>query len=470
MLEDQQNNLKWADLEFASQIEDQTRMFEAFRARIEKEFVGFFKGNGEITTHAFVSLINLIIVISACRLWVPYVRKGMSESNVFIFKVSVVVFAAALLYIGVQNILDISNRQKKKKVQASVRKIEQLEKVIQEGNEKTKTLTENLSEFLTQILRADKNETLDGEILKKGMIPIWSREEGKQYQKETGLLEMMPKKLVSHTKWQYFLIALVIHQILLVLVGFSPLLNISLPKFQVPSLFSSQKHTAETTAAASVEEEEDEGNIWVITAGECNLQREPDGDVITTIPYGEQVTAKETDDTGIWMLVDTSDGTEGWISRRVAKKIYSNEIPITDAEASSELHTKNSGIMEVRYAVDGNLLTSWQEGVEGYGIGETITIYFDDTTEVKQIMFVNGNAKTEEAYYQNGRVKSFSVYSPDMDEEYTFDIEDFYSLEGSWFDFEEPLTGTELILTIEDVYEGSKYQDTCIADIGLFGE
>ena len=88
--------------------------------------------------------------------------------------------------------------------------------------------------------------------------------------------------------------------------------------------------------------------------------------------------------------------------------------------------------MSIEHALDGVLLTSWQEGASGYGLGEQITLVFDDTYEVDRIIIYNGNLKTEDSYVQNGRLKKIAVWNAlDEEEGYYCTIEDEYNLEGS---------------------------------------
>lgn len=47
------------------------------------------------------------------------------------------------------------------------------------------------------------------------------------------------------------------------------------------------------------------------------------------------------------------------------------------------------------YAFDDDIQTSWQEGVVGSGIGESIVGYFSESCKVKYLMFRLGNWKTD---------------------------------------------------------------------------
>ena len=59
--------------------------------------------------------------------------------------------------------------------------------------------------------------------------------------------------------------------------------------------------------------------------------------------------------------------------------------------------------------LDGNLETSWQEGVDGSGIGEQVTFYLDRVYEVNYLAFNLGNWRTDDYYRQNNRPETLKI-------------------------------------------------------------
>ena len=151
-------------------------------------------------------------------------------------------------------------------------------------------------------------------------------------------------------------------------------------------------------------------------------------------------------------------------------------------ETSSTLEPQGKYNYEADNLINGKRSDAWVEGVEGTGIGETISITKSYDTSAGEMVpdeesvfffemcIVNGLARNEKVWKENGRVKSLKFY---FNGEYqgTIELEDtmkpqFVSLSGlnlaarnceeNTFSFE-----------IEDVYPGEKYEDTALTGIEI---
>lgn len=136
----------------------------------------------------------------------------------------------------------------------------------------------------------------------------------------------------------------------------------------------------------------------------------------------------------------------------------------------------------------------WAEGAEGYGIGESIsitqccsyrenwdgdgTVYFyegdidpdirDGYMRYTEICIVNGYARNEKTWEENGRVKRLLMYVEDQPYAYleledtirpqyfTLPINDIKAADGVDIHFK---------FVIEEVYPGTKYEDTCLTGL-----
>jgi hypothetical protein len=103
----------------------------------------------------------------------------------------------------------------------------------------------------------------------------------------------------------------------------------------------------------------------------------------------------------------------------------------------------------------------WVEGVKGYGIGESITISYKE--QISAIAVLNGYVDFQKTYLykQNSRVKKFKVYDLDNTQEYVFELEDKVCFQN--MSFNEKTRNIKLV--IEEVYPGTKYDDTCVMGI-----
>ena len=120
-------------------------------------------------------------------------------------------------------------------------------------------------------------------------------------------------------------------------------------------------------------------------------------------------------------------------------------------------------------AFDGDPDTCWQDGVAGYGVGEWLLAFNEDNKAVKvsSVTVYNGyqnlqyNTKSKDMYLNNSRVAAFELEFDDGSTE-SFTLED--SKEPQTFKFKARET-CYVRFTVEDVYKGKKYKDTCIGEI-----
>ena len=145
--------------------------------------------------------------------------------------------------------------------------------------------------------------------------------------------------------------------------------------------------------------------------------------------------------------------------------------------ASSELKSNSSIKYVAKNAHDLNYKTAWVEGVEGDGIGESLTYHFPpENPRITKIIIVNGYVKSEKTWRENSRVKQLKMY---LNEE-AFAIlnladtraEQSFSFEPIGNADRENLTEQPrwtMRFEIMDVYKGDKYADTAITEIYFDG-
>ncbi len=149
-------------------------------------------------------------------------------------------------------------------------------------------------------------------------------------------------------------------------------------------------------------------------------------------------------------------------------KNYSSVIASSELEETANIYYSPDNLaMQSKWSV-------WSEGVSGYGIGETIDykrMYMGPGPEqltFDKLCIVNGYAENEKKWQANSRVKSLKFYYFD---EYmgTITLED--TMYPQYIDLSElNMTignGREASFRFEiaEVYEGEKYEDTCMTGI-----
>ena len=152
----------------------------------------------------------------------------------------------------------------------------------------------------------------------------------------------------------------------------------------------------------------------------------------------------------------------------VSFQIFAESAYLRSAEASSVLSEWLSGkevVYDALNAFDNKKDTVWVEDEYDSGIGSKLTVAFYEPIKIDEIRIVNGFAH-KDYYKKNNRVKTLSVACINVDDgteaDYTLkdNCEDFQSI---YLDKETEVTA--LVFTIQDVYRGTKYNDTCIDEI-----
>lgn len=142
------------------------------------------------------------------------------------------------------------------------------------------------------------------------------------------------------------------------------------------------------------------------------------------------------------------------------------QVGVSSATASSVI--QQDGIDNTPHVLyDGQLWSSWQDGVDGDGIGENITFNFDRAYNVRYLILRLGNwYDTDDYYYRNNRPSKmtfilgddkFDVDFPDQKTEFTLELSEDVEASG-------------LQMIIDGVYPGTMYQDTCINEVDVYGK
>ncbi len=164
------------------------------------------------------------------------------------------------------------------------------------------------------------------------------------------------------------------------------------------------------------------------------------------------------------------EAKENWTAYRISQPATledSYKLTVNNASATSvidqEGHDNSPAMM-----LDGNLETSWQEGVDGSGIGEQVTFYLDRVYEVNYLAFNLGNWRTDDYYRQNNRPETLKITMNGRETLVEFPDEKT----KQWVAVEEGCDTSQITITIEGVYRGSSdvWNDTCIAEVEIYGE
>ncbi|MBN2401752.1 MAG: VWA domain-containing protein [Spirochaetes bacterium] len=132
--------------------------------------------------------------------------------------------------------------------------------------------------------------------------------------------------------------------------------------------------------------------------------------------------------------------------------------------ASSQLIEKYrpSDAYKPENVIDGNKYTAWSEGSNGNGIGEWLRFGFDSPKHIKAINIISGYAKTPDIFRKNNRVKKLKLIFSDGRYQIV-NLKDTIDFQKILVDRDKPTQF--IILEIQDVYKGLRYNDTCISEV-----
>lgn len=115
--------------------------------------------------------------------------------------------------------------------------------------------------------------------------------------------------------------------------------------------------------------------------------------------------------------------------------------------------------------IDGDISTAWVEGMSGQGIRESVSVRFDDEYLINGIKINAGYQKNDELYNKNSRPAKIGIAFSDGTYE-VHELDDVNNVQDIVFN--KPVFSKSNSLIIEDVYSGTKYEDTAISEISIY--
>jgi hypothetical protein len=171
--------------------------------------------------------------------------------------------------------------------------------------------------------------------------------------------------------------------------------------------------------------------------------------------------------------VPAYEGRSLWVERIEAVAEvpvqFRDVIPFATSSASSNLPTDHGGQYQSWMAMDGALETSWVEGAAGPGVGEWIQFDFPGTVEVSHINMDVGYDRDDDIFYANNRIKRV-ILSFSTGEQIEMELADARGMQTIVLARAPiPLQTTFVRISIAAVYAGSRHDDTCLAEVEVWG-
>lgn len=196
--------------------------------------------------------------------------------------------------------------------------------------------------------------------------------------------------------------------------------------------------------------------LVVILIGKFDFFKD-DSKVVSSTNQNEVISSQEED----YKNIEVSNNQNIQPSNNQVETLY-----IQSTSQTSQLYDVTNKDYSSSKVLDGDFSTVWSEGVTGYGHGEWIKLNFAHVQTVNTIKIVNGLVNGNNGYYKNNRVESLILEFSDGSTQTVYLQDNNTSYQTIQIS---PVDTTYVKCIINSVYPGSKYNDTCIADIRLLG-
>ncbi|MCL6592270.1 MAG: hypothetical protein K6U80_20285 [Firmicutes bacterium] len=139
-------------------------------------------------------------------------------------------------------------------------------------------------------------------------------------------------------------------------------------------------------------------------------------------------------------------------------------IRLTDVHSikTSTAKFENNRLYSVQNLIDNDPKTVWVPESKKSGIGEWIEFSFDDPIPVTSINLVNGYAKSDTTFKNNNRIKTVTLEFSDGNKE-KISLKD--TMEPQTIEIGK--TTQKVRVYIDEVYKGTKYDDTCLSEFDV---
>jgi hypothetical protein len=130
------------------------------------------------------------------------------------------------------------------------------------------------------------------------------------------------------------------------------------------------------------------------------------------------------------------------------------------ASASSELAPD----FVAANTIDDDLETAWSDGVDGPGIGETLTYTFTEPIRLVRVEVVNGHERPPDVGFDaNARVQDATLATDAGSVRITLD--DSFDVQGTTLDFG---TTDSFTLRVDSVYPGTEFDEVALTDVAFY--
>jgi len=143
------------------------------------------------------------------------------------------------------------------------------------------------------------------------------------------------------------------------------------------------------------------------------------------------------------------------------------QLQVKEVKASSTLHDSKGRTIEPAQAADGRLSTPWAEGEASAGLGDWIEFQFGEEVMLSRLELYGGNWDSREFFLRNNRLKSIQVKFSNGSSQ-KLELAD--KMERQVLPLTAPVKTRSVRIVLKEVYPGSTFNDTYLADALFFND
>lgn len=134
--------------------------------------------------------------------------------------------------------------------------------------------------------------------------------------------------------------------------------------------------------------------------------------------------------------------------------------------ASSTLAPEGSSSYEPALAIDQDGSTAWVEGSSDAGENEWLELESDTPQRISTIQILNGYDKSNDIFYANNRIEKIRIDFSDGTYIYSTLLDGYGVI--SEIDLGQAIKTSSIRITIQGVYPGTRFNDTCLSEVRAF--
>lgn len=141
-----------------------------------------------------------------------------------------------------------------------------------------------------------------------------------------------------------------------------------------------------------------------------------------------------------------------------------NSKAVIDFVSATSVLSETTNTHYAERVFDNDISTAWVEGVDGNGIGESLTITFDKKRMIEGFEINAGYQRSNKHYITNGRPSGIKLTFSDGTSSF-YVLEDVEGVQH--IQLYNPIATDSVVLTLDSVYSGTLYEDTAISEISF---